>query len=104
MNTFTGCLTDNRPQYEIEKTTTDELFAFGGVNWEEESQLLTHKESGTEQLMCSTISSLYAVYLKLQRRGRVEFSISDIYQRRQNKGYGGMMLNDALEIVKYGST
>lgn len=108
MNTFTGCLTDNRPQYEIEKDyQADELFAFGGVNWEERKPTAYPVRNQAQSSSCVAQSlALMLSILNYKEEGRwVEFSASDIYQRRQNKGYGGMMLNDALEIVrKYGST
>lgn len=108
MNTFTGCLLDNRPQQEKDKDyLAEEVFALGAVNWEERKPISykVRSQDGSGSCVAQTLALMLSILNSKEENRWVDFSASYIYQRRQNKGYPGMIGNDALEIVrKYGST
>jgi len=108
METFTGCLIDNRPEIEKEKDFQhEEIFAQGAVNWEERKPISyrIRNQANSSSCVAQTLALMISI-LNAQEEGRwVDFSASDIYRRRQNQGYGGMIGNDALEIArKFGTT
>lgn len=106
--TFTGCLIDNRPQYEKDKDyQATELFAMGDVYWQEREPVSypIRDQKTSSSCVAQTLALMMSI-LNLKEEGRwVDMSASFIYQLRSNKGYGGMMGNDALEIArKMGTT
>lgn len=106
--TFTGCLDDNRPEYEKEKDfQVDEIFAQGSPEWKDRSPISypIRNQAQSSSCVAQTMALMFSI-LNQKEEGRwVEFSAADIYQRRSNQGYGGMIGNDALEIArKHGTT
>jgi hypothetical protein len=107
-NTFTGCLIDPRPEVEKLKDWQDEeIFAQGAVVWEQRKpkSYPIRNQFMSSSCVAQTLALMLSIENEKEEGRWVEFSASDIYQRRQNKGYGGMIGNDALEIVRnFGAT
>ncbi len=106
----TGALLDSRPKEERVNDIyfSDIVASANPVVWTEKTTYRTFPKLNQNQTNeCGAFSarkSLGIMYAQYPKYGQyIDFSSSDIYQRRANKGQPGMALNDIFAILKNGA-
>jgi hypothetical protein len=111
MQNFTGCLDDTRPEEEkLKDWTHKEIVAkTASVVWTDRMATIKkypqRNQDGSYTCVMQTCAKMLGINNANESGAYVDLSAFDGYDRRSNKPQGGMIGNDAFQIVKdYGLT